>query len=208
LEWSLVTKDLLDEFSHAKGIFVEKDLTTDMISTIVDKIDADHDTFDVDPKVKKILNYAIIELGQNMIKHGVNAPEEVQPPSSKIELRVWANELYLETENYLEVNEIAEHDAQNPAQEFTKKIKDVWNMWYDELQIAYRNAQNPDEQSHYFLSSEEWRKKWAGLGFIDVARKIKKMYNHIWQIFIPILEKVNDSIYRFKLITKIPLVMQ
>ncbi len=198
-ESSTTSKELLDEFVHAKEIFLKENITDNSITELIDQ---EYKNLPLDKKLKKLLNYIIIEFWQNITKHGVEHPEQLKNPVSKISLRAGINELYLETENYVEKDEILK--APNTSvKDFTDNIKEVGNMWYKELQAEYTKVLTKEDMT-YNLDPEVSRRKWAGLGFINVARKIKKMYNNIWQVFTPIVEKVNDYIYKFRLITKIP----
>ena len=199
LETQSTPQKLLDVFDQAKEVFAKENITNDTITELIDK---NYDTLNLDSKQKKLLDYIIIEFWQNITKHWIPDIDigQLQKPMSKISLRVGTNELYLETENYIE----SPVDTTDSIQDFAEHIKKVGNMWYEELQAEHIKVLN-EEDTKYDIGSEESRKKWAWLGFIDVARKIKKMYKHIWQIFVPVIEKVNDHISKFRLITKIPL---
>jgi len=209
--WSTTANQLLDEFSHAKELFHEENITDDLIASLPDKQFYLHDK-----KLEKLVKYIMIEFWQNITKHWlqkIDKSASLQSPISQMSLRIWSNELFIETENYLKVNNVILNKSfigdEGNIQSFTDHIKIIWNLWYENLKSEHQKVLlMEDKQDKYALSKEEKRQKWAGLWFIDVAKKIKKTYNKIWQVFLPMVEKVNDNIYRFRLITRISLLEQ
>ncbi|MCX6825136.1 MAG: DUF6272 family protein [candidate division SR1 bacterium] len=199
---SALSKDILDEIYSAKEIFHQENLNDDIIAQFLDF------HLGLDKQIEKLVKYIMIEFGQNITKHGLQDIGDLQQPVSKMSLKSTLHQLYLETENYVTKKELTSNPSfnqdENIINNFVDQIKKIGNMSYDDLSVEHKKVIDTQDDHKYGMTGEEQRKKGAGLGFIDVAKKIKKRGDVIGQIFTPIIEKINDHIFRFKLITKIP----
>lgn len=79
---------------------------------------------------------------------------------------------------------------------FLKRIEDINQKSSEDLEIEYKKE---------FEQTELNAHGGGNLGFLDIARKVKKMYDKAANIFKAVITPINDHISKLTMIVKIPL---
>ena len=109
-------------------------------------------------KVKNKLYFVVIEMLQNIIKHGVSITRNTNGQPASLLILEGDNEIILTTRNYI---------GNQEAGVFKKQIEHVNNLNYKELDEYYT------EKLFDFESGEQ-----SGLGIIDIRVKTKRLLNY------------------------------
>jgi len=149
---------------------------------------------------KRVVEYAIWEAVDNVVKHSLK-DSTIPDPSSKLSVVKTDHETYDEmqiiTENFFKTEEV--NETWGGIAKFKARIEGINKKSIEELDAEYLKEIDKGAES---INAHGW----GNLGFIDMARKIKKMYKKaLDNIFKAVITPINEHISKLTMTIKIPI---
>ena len=193
------TKEIADTLETGEKIVeVENIDNLDFLNTITHNPNYEKTLKPYSKREQKVVEYAIWEAVDNVVKHWFKDPT-VPDPASKLSVTKTGHDTYDEvsviTENFFEKTEVNETGW--GLDKFIKRIEDINKKTPEELDAEYeKEMESGGINTH----------GWGNLGFITIARKIKKMYEKaVDNIFKAVVTPINDHISKLTMIIRIPM---
>lgn len=192
--------ELTDALKNVQNIIEIKPLDANFFLTITENTIYQKNLENLTFQQKKLVNITLLEIGENVLRHWLKDGKDINIFfNSRIAVSKTNEEVEIVTENLFDVTKINSTaggidtflDRINAINE--KSLDDLKNDHAEEIQNTGLNVNG-----------------WGNLGFISIAKKIKKMYQESFNkplnnIFKARIVPINDQIAKLILIVKIPL---
>ena len=194
-------KELAETFTNAEKIVEVKNIDKlDFLDIITNDPNYKKTVESYTKREQKVVKYAIWEAVDNVVKHSLR-DETVPEPTSTLSVIKEGHDTYDEvqiiTENFFEKKEI--NETGGGAEKFKKRIEDINKKSIEELDAEHTKEMEKGSDS---INAHGW----SNLGFIDMARKIKKMYKKtVENIFKAVITPINEHISKLTMIIRIPI---
>lgn len=193
-------KEIADVLDWTKIVEVKNIDKLDFLETITADAHYKETVEPYNKRAQKVVEYAIGEAVDNIVKHSLkdaNVPE----PASKLSVLKADHPEYEEvkivTENFFDKKEI--NETGGGIHKFIERIDTINKKSVEELDAEYLQELDRGVDS---INTHGW----GNLGFLDMARKIKKLYkDKITNIFKAIITPINTHIAKLTMVIRIPI---